>query len=33
MRIAMRAAALCIGLAAMSGCAAFGKCGLRECSA
>jgi osmotically-inducible protein OsmY len=30
----MRAAALCICLAAaLSGCAAFGKCGLRECPA
>jgi len=30
----MRAAALCLCLAAaLSGCAAFGKCGLRECPA
>jgi hypothetical protein len=34
MRASMRAAALCICLAAaLAGCAAFGKCGLRECAA
>jgi osmotically-inducible protein OsmY len=34
MRASMRAAALCICLAAaLSGCAALGKCGLRECPA
>ena len=32
MRNSIRSAALCICLAAMSGCAAFGKCGLSECS-
>jgi osmotically-inducible protein OsmY len=34
LRAAMRAATLCISLAtALTGCAAFSKCGLRECPA
>jgi osmotically-inducible protein OsmY len=31
--IRIRAAALCVCLAVLAGCASFGKCGLRECSA
>jgi len=32
LRTLIRAAVLCIGAVALTGCAAFGQCGLRECS-